>query len=38
MPIDFQVMTVCDVSKLKPEVRNTKAFVQFATKNSNVLV
>jgi len=38
MPVDFQVMTVCDVSKLKPEVRNTKAFVQFATKNSNVLV
>jgi hypothetical protein len=38
MPIDFQVMTVCDVSKLKPEVRNTKAFVQFATKNSNVLI
>jgi hypothetical protein len=38
MPVDFQVMTVCDVSKLKPDVRNTKAFVQFATKNSNVLV
>jgi hypothetical protein len=38
MPIDFQVMTMCDVSKLKPEVRQTKAFVQFATKNSNVIV
>lgn len=38
MPSDFQVMMVCDTTKLKPEVKNTKAFVQFATKNANLLV
>lgn len=38
MPPDFQVMTVCDAMKLKPEVRNTKGFVSFATKNSNLVL
>lgn len=38
MPKDFQVMTVCDASKLKPEIRNTRAFVKFATANSNILI
>jgi hypothetical protein len=38
MPIDFQVMLTCDASKLKPEIRNTRAFVKFATANSNVLI
>lgn len=38
MPADFQVMTVFDAQKLAPEIRNTKAFVQWSVKNANVLL
>ena len=38
MPADFQVMCVFDAQKLKPEIRNTKAFVQWSVKNANVLL
>jgi hypothetical protein len=38
MPADFQVMCIFDAQKLKPEVRNTKAFMQWAVKNANVLL
>ena len=37
MPPEFQVMCVLDSKKLKPEIVNTKAFVQWAVKNANVL-
>lgn len=37
MPAEFQVMCVLDSKKLKPEIVNTKAFVQWAVKNANVL-
>jgi hypothetical protein len=37
MPAEFQVMAVLDSKKLKPEIVNTKAFVQWAVKNANVL-
>lgn len=38
MPADFQVMCIFDAQKLKPEIRNTKAFMQWAVKNANVLL
>jgi hypothetical protein len=38
MPIDFSVLMMNDIVKLKPEVKTTKAFVQWAVKNANVLV
>lgn len=38
IPVDFGVMYITDTVKLKPEVKNTKAFVQWAVKNANVLV
>ena len=37
IPAEFQVMCVLDSKKLKPEIVNTKAFVQWAVKNANVL-
>jgi hypothetical protein len=38
LPLDFGVMYITDTVKLKPEVKNTKAFVKWAVKNANVLV
>jgi hypothetical protein len=38
LPVDFQVMLVSDAAKLAPKVKQTKAFVDWAVKNSNVLV
>jgi hypothetical protein len=38
LPVDFGVMYITDTVKLKPEVKNTKAFVKWAVKNANVLV
>lgn len=38
MSPDFQVMCVNDAQRMKPEIRNTNAFVQWAIKNANVLV
>jgi hypothetical protein len=38
MSPDFQVMCIFDAQKLKPEIRNTKAFMQWAVKNSNILI
>jgi len=38
MPADFQVMCIFDAQKLKPEIKNTKAFVQWSVKNANVLL
>lgn len=38
MPADFQVMCVHDSTRLRPEIRTTKAFVQWAVKNANVLM
>lgn len=38
MPPEFQVMAVSDAMKLKPEIKNTKAFVAWAVKNSNVML
>ena len=38
MPADFQVMCIFDAQKLKPEIRNTKAFVAWSVKNANVLL
>ena len=38
MPPEFQVMCVSDAMKLKPEIKTTKAFVQWAVKNSNVMI
>lgn len=38
MPADFQVMCVFDAQKLKPEIRNTRAYVQWTVKNANVLM
>jgi hypothetical protein len=31
-------MCVSDAMKLKPEIKTTKAFVQWAVKNSNVML
>lgn len=38
MPADFQVMCILDATKLKPEIRNTKAFVAWSVKNANILL
>lgn len=38
MPVDFQVMLISDAAKLCPKVKQTKAFVDWAVKNSSVLV
>lgn len=38
MPSDFQVMCILDTVKLAPDVRNTKAFVQWSVKNANVFL
>jgi hypothetical protein len=38
LPSDFQVMCINDALKLKPEIKQTKAFVQFAVRNSNLLI
>lgn len=38
MPPDFQVMCVNDAMKLCPDIKKTKAFVEFAVKNSNLLL
>lgn len=38
LPVDFSVMYITDTVKLKPEVKNTKAFIKWAVKNANVLV
>lgn len=38
MPADFQVMCVHDALKLCPKIKSTKAFVEFAVKNSNLLM
>lgn len=35
---EFQVMAVSDAMKLKPEIKTTKAFVQWAVRNSNVML
>jgi hypothetical protein len=38
LPVDFNVLFMNDVVKMKPEVKSTKAFVQWAVKNASVLV
>ena len=38
MPADFQVMLTFDAQKLHPEIRNTKAFVQWSVRNANILL
>ena len=38
MPPEFSVMCVSDAMKLKPEIKQTKAFVQWAVKNSGVVI
>lgn len=38
IPVDFQVMLISDAAKLAPKIKQTKAFVDWAVKNSNVLV
>mgnify|MGYP003348315056 CR=1 FL=1 len=38
MPPEFNVMCVTDAMKLKPEIKQTKAFVQWAVKNSHVVI
>lgn len=35
---EFQVMCVSDAIKLKPEIKHTKAFVQWAVANSNIMI
>lgn len=35
---EFQVMCVSDAMKLAPEIKSTKAFVNWAVKNSNVML
>jgi hypothetical protein len=35
---EFQVMLVSDAMKLCPEIKNTKAFVSWAVRNSNVMI
>jgi len=37
MPPEFNVMCISDAMKLKPEIKQTKAFTQWAVKNSSVL-
>lgn len=38
MPPEFSVMCVQDAMKLTPEIKKTKAFVQWAVKNSKVVI
>lgn len=38
LPADFQVMLINDVVKMQPSVKTTKAFVQWAVANANVLL
>ena len=38
MPAEFQVMCVLDAQTLKPEIRNTKAYVQWTVKNSSMFI
>lgn len=38
LPKEFDVMTVKDTLKVRPEVRNTRAFVEWATRNAEVLM
>lgn len=35
---EFQVMCVSDALKLKPEIKHTKSFVQWAVTNSNIMI
>ncbi|WP_133663514.1 MoxR family ATPase [Paraburkholderia sp. BL10I2N1] len=38
LPVDFSVLFMSDVVKMKPEVKSTKAFVGWAVRNASVLV
>ena len=38
IPAEFQVMCVADAMKLQPEIKNTKAFIAWAVKNSSVML
>lgn len=38
MPAEFQVMCVSDAMKLHPDIKNTKAFIAWAVKNSSVML
>lgn len=38
VPPEFQVMSVSDIMKLQPAVKQTKAFVTWAVKNSNIML
>jgi hypothetical protein len=38
MAPEFQVMCVSDAMKLHPDIKNTKAFITWAVKNSNVML
>jgi len=38
LPSDFQVMCIYDAQKIKPEIRNTKAFIAWSVKNASVLM
>lgn len=38
MPAEFQVMCVSDAMKMQPDIKNTKAFIAWAVKNSNVML
>jgi hypothetical protein len=38
MPPEFNVMCVSDAMKLKPEIKQTKAYVSWAVKNASVII
>lgn len=38
LPAEFQVMCVSDAMKLHPDIKNTKAFIAWAVKNSSVML
>ena len=38
MPAEFQVMCVSDAMKMQPDIKNTKAFISWAVKNSSVML
>lgn len=38
MPAEFQVMCISDAMKLQPEIKNTKAFIAWAVRNSSVML
>jgi hypothetical protein len=38
LPAEFQVMCVSDAMKLHPDIKNTKAFITWAVKNSSVML